>query len=95
MSTSLAYRLAMFEDGLLPLLNRQRLLKRFVLKQLDRSELKESLPEDEQKKRLEETAVHVAELLAHQNRNAERLQAEALVIANFMGKCRQEREAAQ
>jgi len=95
MSTSLAYRLAMFADGLLPIMDNPKLLKRFIIKQLDRSGLSRNLSEYEQKKQLEETADHVAALLCHQNKGQDRLQTESLVIANFMGSCRAEREAAQ
>ncbi len=97
MSASLAYRLAMFEDGIIPLLDREELLQRFVCKQLDRSGLANELTKEERENRLRETAAHVAALLAHQNKNEEGhvLRAEALVIANFMGHCLAEREAAQ
>lgn len=97
MSASLAYRLATFEDGIIPLLGKQKLLQRFVYKQLDRSGLAEELTKEERTKRLKETASHVAALLAHQNRSGESLtlRAESLVIANFMGHCNEEKKAVQ
>ncbi len=95
MSTSLAYRLAMFENGLLPIIDKPELLRRFIVKQLERSSPERQLPKEERMEKLKQTAVHVAELLAHQNSGQNRLRAESLVIANFIGHCRGEREAAQ
>jgi hypothetical protein len=68
-----------------------------VFKQLDRSGLADELTKEERTDNLQATASHVAALLAHQNRGGARhtLQAESLVIANFMGHCRREKEACQ
>ena len=89
MSAALAYRLAEFGDGIIPLLAREELLRRFVEKQLDRSGLARSLPKEERKQQLRNTAIHVSALLTHQNRGGtgHGLQAESLVIANFTGHC--------
>lgn len=95
MSASLAYRLAMFEDGLMPVMDSPQLLRRFIVKQLDRSALAGQFSQEERQEKLKKTATHVAELLAHQNKGEGRLRAESLVVANFMGHCRVEREAVQ
>ena len=95
MSASLAYRLATFGDGILPLLTREEQLQRFVKKQLDRSGLAAGLTEEERDEQLGRIASHVAALLAHgsRGRNPDTLEAESLIIANFLGHCMHERNS--
>jgi len=88
MSSSLAYRLATFQDGLLALVDHQpEQLGAFIVKQLDRSGLNNALSDKEKKEKLAEIAGHVAALINRKGKD-EKLPLEALIVANFMGHCR-------
>ncbi|MBV5345809.1 MAG: hypothetical protein JZU63_09995, partial [Rhodoferax sp.] len=64
MSSSLAYRLTTFKDGLLALVDNQpEQLGTFIAKQLDRSGLNADLSPDEKKEQLQKLAGHVAALI--------------------------------
>lgn len=92
MSSSLAYRLATFEDGLLPLIQDQSAqLVPFVSKQLDRSGLNKEFLKKEKDTELIKIAEHVAALI-HQplvaaDSNTAKLPLESLIVANFIGHC--------
>lgn len=92
MSSTLAYRLAIFEDGLLALVDKQpEQLRAFIAKQLDRSGLSAGLSKDEKKKQLQKTADHVAALIDRKGKDG-RLPLESLIVANFIGHCRHEQQ---
>lgn len=98
MSSSLAYRLAIFEDGLLALVDKQpEQLRAFVAKQLDRSGLNRALSDEEKKEKLAEIAGHVTALInrpqagkAQATGQPGKLPLESLIVANFIGHCRHE-----
>ncbi|GBE12361.1 CRISPR-associated protein [bacterium BMS3Abin13] len=95
MSSSLAYRLGTFQDGLLAMVDQYpEQLQRFIAKQLDRSGLAAGRRGEEKDALLMQLAGHVGCLINSRNQDGE-LPLEALVIANFIGHCRQERAAAQ
>lgn len=96
MSSSLAYRLAAFEDGLKAMLNSYPdELPRFIAKQLDRSGLNKDtngLTEDEKKaknEKLAELARHVSATISRKDEN-DKIPLESLIVANFMGHCMKE-----
>jgi hypothetical protein len=96
MSSSLAYRLAAFEDGLVSLrAHHPAELRRFIVKQLDRSGLNRELLEDQKKRQLEEIATHVAALIErkdHATDGKENVPLESLIVANFIGHCQDQGE---
>lgn len=95
MSSSLAYRLSSFTDGLLALAaSHPEELPRFIAKQLDRSGLNKELDKEEKEKQLLEIATHVAALINRKDDN-DRLPLESIIVANFIGHCRREQEAGQ
>lgn len=101
MSSSLAYRLATFEDGLQALVtNKPAELPRFIVKQLDRSGLNRNLSDQEKKEKLGKTAGHIAALInrpqageaKEPNGKPGNLPLESLVVANFIGHCLKEHQ---
>jgi len=99
MSSSLAYKLSTFETGLKVLIDKNpEQLVPFILKQLDRSGLNSSLPKQQKEKQLNEIATHVAALIDRNNKDdqdvdAEKLPLESIIVANFIGHCRNKTEA--
>ena len=98
MSSSLAYRLATFNDGLLAMVDKHpEQLTIFIGKQLDRSCLEQgvALSPDEKKKQITEIAEHIAALIRSGNQQDKqamnKLPLESLIIANFIGHCRKSR----
>jgi len=90
MSSSLAYRLGAFKDGLLPLVDHYpEQLQRFLIQQLERSGLAAGVEREEKDARLSELAEHVGQLISRRDHDGQ-LPLETLVIANFIGHCRQE-----
>ncbi len=96
MSTSLAYRLATFDQGLLALVNNHPgQLVSFIAKQLDRSCLPagEQLSPEEKNKQLAQIASHIAPLITSnwldKDETTDKLPLQSLIIANFIGHCRQ------
>ena len=98
MSSSLAYRLSTFEDGLLALVDNQpEQLGAFIAKQLDRSSLNAELSLDEKKEQLQKIACHVAALINRPIKGTgkkKKLPLESLIVANFIGHCHAQREKA-
>lgn len=96
MSSSLAYRLASFADGLHPLLDHPEELRRFIAKQLDRSGLNKELSKEEKEQQLFEIADHVAALIGRIDSTVEddkgKLPLESLIVANFIGHCQNQGE---
>lgn len=91
MSSSLAYRLASFDDGLKALINSHpEQLGAFIAKQLDRSGISKEMPKEERKERMKEVADHVAALIGRMDGKGD-LPFEALVVANFIGQSREQR----
>ncbi|MBV5329729.1 MAG: type III-B CRISPR-associated protein Cas10/Cmr2 [Chlorobium sp.] len=87
MSSSLAYRLTTFKDGLLALVDNQpEQLGAFIAKQLDRSILNAELSQDEKKEQLQKLAGHVAALINRKSSDG-RLPLESIIVANFIGHC--------
>ena len=87
MSSSLAYRLTTFKDGLLALVDNQpEQLSAFIAKQLDRSGLNAELSPDEKKEQLRKLAGHVAALINRKSSDG-RLPLESIIVANFIGHC--------
>lgn len=90
MSSSLAYRLDSFRDGVMAIVDQHPdKLPAFVTKQLERS----GKGAGEKPERLLELAGHVAAVLANRKKD-EAIPTEALVVANFIGHCLQERRDA-
>ncbi len=96
MSSSLAYRLSTFEDGLIPLLAKHsEELLRFIAKQLDRSGLNKELSKEEKDKQLQKIATHVAALIGRKDSTDDgkgKLPLESLIVANFIGHCQNQGE---
>lgn len=87
MSSSLAYRLSTFKDGLLALVDNQPAqLGPFIAKQLDRSSLNAEFSPDEKKEQLRKLADHVAALINRKSSDG-RLPLESIIVANFIGHC--------
>ncbi len=87
MSSSLAYRLDSFRDGMAAIVKKYPdQLPSFVFRQLQRS----GTGLKEEKKNLRELATHISAILNSRKGDAT-LPTEALVVANFIGHCRQER----
>lgn len=92
MSSSLAYRLAAFEDGLKAMLESYpEELPRFIVKQLDRSGVNKAkgLTEEEKKARNEELikiAKSVAAIISRKDENGN-LPLDAIIVADFIGHC--------
>ncbi len=91
MSTSLAYRLGMFKDGLIPIINKPELMKKFIAKQLDRSNFPGAQAKSDKISSMDMIAENVSDLLVHQTRATGELHAESLILANFLGKCQKDR----
>jgi CRISPR-associated protein Cmr2 len=95
-SSSLAYRLATFADGLHPLLHHPEELRRFIAKQLDRSGLNKELTKEEKERQLFVIADHVATLIGRKDSTVEddkgKLPLESLIVANFIGHCQNQGE---
>ncbi len=90
MSSSLAYRLSTFIDGLLAMVDTNPgQLQTFIVKQLDRSGLNTDLSEEEKQEHLGKIAGHIAALIDRKDKNG-KLPLETLIIANFIGHCRKE-----
>ena len=96
MSSSLAYRLTTFQDGLLALVNKHPpQLVPFIAKQLDRSILgtDNDLSPDQKQQKATRIAGHIAALIcADQTKTDQaetKLAMDSLIIANFMGHCQQ------
>lgn len=89
MSSSLAYRLTTFKDGLHALVDNQpEQLGAFIVKQLDRSGLNADLSPDEKNEQLRKIAGHVAALINRKKTKDGKLPLEAIIVANFIGHCR-------
>ncbi len=98
MSSSLAYRLSAFETGLQALMDKSpEQLVPFIAQQLDRSRLNNNLSKQQRKEQLHTIASHVAALISNTpcNTNSERtkLPLESIIVANFIGHCRNQTEA--
>ncbi|MEZ0329694.1 MAG: type III-B CRISPR-associated protein Cas10/Cmr2 [Dissulfuribacterales bacterium] len=95
MSSSLAYRLATFEDGLNALVNKNPAeLAKFIAKQLDRSGLNKkvkNLTDEALEGKIQAIASHVAALIERKDENG-RLMIDSLIVANFIGHCLKEAE---
>ncbi|MEZ0329227.1 MAG: type III-B CRISPR-associated protein Cas10/Cmr2 [Dissulfuribacterales bacterium] len=96
MSSSLAYRLAAFEDGIKAMLRSYpEELPRFIVKQLDRSGLNKDtkgLTEDEKQaknKQLTELAMHIAAIISRKDEDG-KIPLESIIVANFIGHCMKE-----
>jgi len=101
LSSSLAYRLATFEDGLQALVtNKPAELARFISKQLDRSGLNRNLSDKEKEEKLKATAGHIAALInrprvARKKESGGKpgsLPLDSLIVANFIGHCLNEHQ---
>ncbi len=93
MSSSLAYRLTTFKDGLLALVDNQpEQLGTFIAKQLDRSGLNADLSPDEKKEQLQKLAGHVAALINRKSGDGS-LPLESIIVANFIGHCHRQGES--
>jgi len=87
MSSSLAYRLDSFRDGVTAIMEQHPdKLPAFVFRQIERSGTGAGAASEN----LRELADHVAAVLGNRKKN-EPIPTEALVVANFIGHCRQER----
>lgn len=98
MSSSLAYRLSAFETGIQALIDKSpEQLVPFIAKQLDRSGLNNNLSKQQKEEQLHTIAAHVAALVRNNNpcdtNERKKLPLESIIVANFIGHCRNQTEA--
>jgi hypothetical protein len=90
MSSSLAYRLSTFEEGLQALIaEHSGGLAKFIAKQLERSGVNKNNKDKKDDEEVMELAQHIAALINRKTPDG-KLPLESIIVAEFIGRCRAE-----